>query len=96
MFVGVRAAFCITIRAVAVAVILGSPALALACTLIAVPKADGAQHKIYFTKFLKEDNSSGKFKKCRIVTKAEAGTQTFFVTPFRQDASVVVHKDNWP
>ncbi len=78
------------------AVVLGSPALALACTLVSVGKADGAKHKIYFTKFLKEDNSGGKFKKCRIVTKSEAGTETFFVTPFRQDASVVVHKDNWP
>jgi hypothetical protein len=78
--------------------ILLSPASSFAadCTLLAVNKAEGATHRVYFTKFAKEDNSGGKFKKCRIVTKAESGTQTFYVTPFRQDATVTVHKDNWP
>jgi len=69
---------------------------AVLCTLLAVTKPEEAQHKVYFTKFLKEDNTGGKYKKCRIVTTREPGTETFFVTPFRQDATIVVHKDNWP
>ena len=75
---------------------IASTAWAAECTLLSVPKPDGAKHKVYFTKFLKEDNTGGRYKKCRIVTKAEAGTESFFVTPFRQDATLVVHKDNWP
>jgi hypothetical protein len=66
------------------------------CTLVAVDHAEGAKLKVYFTKFIKEDNSGGKYKACRIVHKAEKDSLTFFVTPFRQDATVVVHKSNWP
>lgn len=91
MVVVMRAAICFTL-----AVIVLSAQPAWACTLLSVKKAEEAKHKVYFTKFTKEDNTGGKYKKCRIVTKAEAGTETFFVTPFRQDATVVVHKDNWP
>jgi hypothetical protein len=73
-----------------------SPAFASPCTLAAVDKPDRAQIKVYFTKFIQEDNSGGKYKDCRIVAKLEKDTVTFFVTPFRQDATVVVHKSNWP
>ena len=90
MFDSMRAAICIAFLAFA------QGAFAADCTLIPVKKPEEAQHKVYFTKFLKEDNTGGRYKKCRIVTKAENGTETFFVTPFRQDATVVVHKDNWP
>jgi hypothetical protein len=83
MFIGVRG----------VATMLSGAAL---CTLLSVNKPEEAQHRVYFTKFQKEDNTGGKYKNCRIVTKKEAGTETFFVTPFRQDATLVVHKDNWP
>lgn len=66
------------------------------CTLLLSPKAETAQHKVYFTKFKKEDNTGGRYKKCRIVTSPEPGTETFFVTPFRQDATLIVHPSNWP
>lgn len=66
------------------------------CSLLAVDKPESAKLRVYFTKFAKEDNSGGKYKSCRMVTKAQADTTTFFITPFRQDANLVVHKDNWP
>lgn len=66
------------------------------CTLLQASKPEEARLKVYFTKFLKEDTSGGKYKSCRIVKKVEAGTVTYFVTPFRQDATVVVHETNWP
>jgi hypothetical protein len=66
------------------------------CTLLAVDKAENAKHRVYFTKFQKEDTSQGRYKRCRLVTKADKGTETFFVTPFRQEATLIVHRDNWP
>lgn len=80
----------------ALALFASSPALATPCTLLAVDKPTDAKLKIYFTRFPKEDNTGGKYKQCRIVKKAEDGTTTFFVTPFRQDATDVVHESNWP
>jgi hypothetical protein len=71
-------------------------AAAAPCSLLAVAKPDQAKHRVYFTKFVKEDTSGGKYKACRIVQKADAGTETFYVTPFRQEATIVVHKSNWP
>jgi hypothetical protein len=66
------------------------------CKLQSVDKPEKAQLKVYFTKFTQEDNTSGKYKACRIVAKADKDTITFYITPFRQDATVVVHKSNWP
>jgi hypothetical protein len=71
-------------------------ALAAECVLFEAPKADGADLKVYFTKFPQEDTSKGAYKGCRIVKKAEPGAKGFFITPFRQDATVVVHRSNWP
>jgi hypothetical protein len=73
-----------------------SAALAARCTLLPVKKASEAALVVYFTRFLTEDKTEGKYKICRVVKKAETGTQTFFVTPFRQDANLVVHESNWP
>ena len=67
--------------------------LALACKLTKVADAKSAELKVYFTRFPKEDTTGGKYKACKIVR--DGGTP-FFVTPFRQDATVVVHPDNWP
>ena len=66
---------------------------ALACKLTKVNDAKGAQLKVYFTRFPKEDTTGGKYKACKLV---KSGGTTFFVTPFRQDATVVVHAENWP
>jgi hypothetical protein len=86
------------VRAVLIALLLALPdaAAAASCTLLEHPKAEGAKLKVFFTRFAREDTSGGKFKGCRLVTKAEAETVRFFVTPFRQDADVVVHTENWP
>jgi hypothetical protein len=78
------------------ALLATSPAVATACTLLAVDKPEAAKLKVYFTRFPKEDTTGGKYKQCRLVKKPEADTATFFVTPFRQDATVVVHAANWP
>lgn len=75
---------------------LALPGLASACTLFGVPSAGEAQLKVFFTRFESEDNTGGKYRKCRIVKKRDGGAQTFFITPFRQDANVVVLKENWP
>jgi hypothetical protein len=85
-------------RAALVALLLALPDVAAAagCTLLEQPRAEGAKLKVFFTRFAREDTSGGKFKECRLVTRAEAETLRFFVTPFRQDADVVVHADNWP
>jgi len=74
-----------------------APAAALAadCTLLKVAKGK-ADLVVYFTKFVEEDKTGGRYKRCKIVKKAREGTQTFRITPFRQDASVVVHRSNWP
>lgn len=80
------------------ALLLGwsTSAEAAECLLLASSKAEGAELKVYFTKFAQEDTTKGAYKACRIVKKAEPGAKTFFITPFRQDANVVVHRDNWP
>lgn len=71
-------------------------ALAAECTLLERPPGEKAELVVYFTRFEKEDASGGAYKKCRLVRKAQEGTQTFVVTQFRQDATVVVHRSNWP
>lgn len=75
---------------------LAAPSLASACSLFAVPSAAEAELKVYFTRFESEDNTGGKYRKCRILKKREKDSKTFFVTPFRQDANVVVVRENWP
>lgn len=74
-----------------------APSLASAepCSLLS--RAKGSVDLIvYFTKFPAEDETGGKYKKCRLVSKPGPGTKTFRVTPFRRDANVVVHRSNWP
>jgi len=72
------------------------PAQASRCTLMKVSSADKAELRVYFTRFTKEDSTGGRYKKCRLVKRSNAGTQTFFITPFRKDAGVIVHPSNWP
>ncbi len=73
-----------------------TPALAQGeCTLLQKAKGD-ADLIVYFTKFRAEDKTGGRYRKCRIVTKAGKGTQTFRLTPFRRDANLVVLRSNWP
>lgn len=74
---------------------LPTAALAAPCTLMAKAQG-GVDLTVYFTKFAAEDKTSGRYKTCRIVTKGTQGTKTFRITPFRQDANVVVLKGNWP
>lgn len=74
----------------------GAPSLAGACTLFQVQSAGEAKLKVFFTRFESEDKTGGKYKKCRIVKKKDEKSETFFITPFRQDATVVVHRENWP
>jgi hypothetical protein len=78
---------------VVIALLLSPSGIALACKLTKVADAKSAELKVYFTRFPKEDTTGGKYKACRIV---KDGGTAFFVTPFRQDATVVVHPDNWP
>ena len=73
-----------------------SSARAEPCTLIPAAKGEKADLLVYFTKFVEEDATKGKYRQCRIVATKAAGTRTFVVTPFRQDATVVVHRSNWP
>ncbi|MBI2375321.1 MAG: hypothetical protein HYV07_15100 [Deltaproteobacteria bacterium] len=80
-----------------VAFVLAALASAVAhaeCRLRAVDRADSAKIIVFFTKFEKEDTSGGRYRSCRIVTSGDA--ETFYVTPFRKGASVVVHESNWP
>ena len=51
---------------------------------------------VFFTKFPGEDKSGGRYKTCKLVDKLTDGTDTFMVTPFRPDATLVVHPSNWP
>ena len=71
-------------------------AFAEECTLVEAKTPGEAQLRVYFTKFATEDRTDGKYKKCRIVAKATAATQTYHVTQFRRDANVVVLRANWP
>ena len=66
------------------------------CTLYRVESSQNAELLVYFTRFAKEDNTAGQYKKCRVVKKKEPTSKTFFVTPFRRDANVVVLEQNWP
>jgi hypothetical protein len=77
----------------ALVLVLASAPAAVACTLTKVATPKEAELRVYFTRFPKEDATGGKYKKCKIV---KSGGTTFFVTPFRQDANLVVHEDNWP
>lgn len=81
-----------------VGLILSLPApdaLAADCTLVSVAKGK-ADLVVYFTKFREEDKTAGKYKACKLVSKKRPGSKSFRVTPFRQDATVVVHRSNWP
>ena len=71
-------------------------AQAAPCTLMVVSKQTKADLVVYFTKFVEEDRTKGQFRKCRVVRAKNSDTRTYRVTPFRQDASVVVHRKNWP
>jgi len=75
------------------------PSSALAeCSLFEVQKIEDADMTVYFTKFPGEDESQGRFVDCVIVDpdEADAYTQAFWVSPFRQDADWVVHPSNFP
>ena len=82
----------------ALTLLLVAPASALAerCILREVGAKDDAKHKVFFTKFPKEDTSGGRFKTCKIVKSPAESSETFVITPFRQDATVIVHPSNWP
>lgn len=69
---------------------------ATGCTLVEVPENAAPKLRVYFTKFPTEDNTAGRYKKCRIVKQPAEGGETFSVTPFRQDANLIVHPSNWP
>lgn len=75
---------------------LAWPHIATACTLQKAKSAKAASLVVYFTKFAREDKTGGKYKRCRIVKDAQPDTKKFHVTPFRQDANVVVLRANWP
>jgi hypothetical protein len=66
------------------------------CSLFQVEAPSDADHVVYFTRFVEEDDSEGQFEECRIVRRRDDATDTYYVTPFRQDATVVVHRDRWP
>lgn len=61
-----------------------------------VDSRDAAQLVVFFTKFPGEDKTDGRYKSCKLVKSKQDGTETFFVTPFRPDAKLVVHPSNWP
>jgi len=71
-------------------------AWAAPCTLVRVEDKSQARLVVFFTKFPGEDKSEGRYKACKIVPKAVEGSETFLVTPFRPDATLVVHPSNWP
>lgn len=81
--------------ALAALLLTGAPARAEEpCTLMEVTAQ--AELVVFFTKFPKEDQTGGRYAKCRRVKKKVVGTITYRVTPFRPDATVVVHPANWP
>ena len=77
---------------------IGAPlsAAAAPCTLMRVDQREAAKLIVFFTKFEGEDKTEGRYKACKLVRTQEPGTETFFVTPFRPDATVVVHPSAWP
>lgn len=79
----------------AFALIAPAAARAQDCTLVRVDKGK-ADLVVYFTKFREEDKTRGRYKSCKIVSKKRPGSKSFKITPFRQDATVVVHRSNWP
>jgi hypothetical protein len=78
--------------------LLMAPTVATAsgCTLIRVSTRDEATFRVYFTRFAQEDKSAGKYKKCRIVKTPVADSKTFLITPFRQDANLIILRSSWP
>lgn len=80
----------------ALTISLPIPAAGAGCTLQRVSAPKGADLRVYFTRFPSEDTSNGKYAACKIVKAKKAETKTFYVTPFRQDATVVVLRKNWP
>lgn len=92
-----RLAGCLAVIGVGV-VGIGAPlsASAAPCTLMRVEQREAAQLIVFFTKFAGEDKTDGKYKACRLVKAKVEGTEAFFVTPFRPDATLVVHPSNWP
>jgi hypothetical protein len=86
------------LRALVPFVLIGAPipAAAAPCTLMRVEQRDAAKLIVFFTKFEGEDKTEGRYKACKLVKVKEDGTETFFVTPFRPDATVVVHPTRWP
>ncbi len=77
---------------------IGAPlrATAAPCTLMRVEQREAAQVIVFFTKFAGEDKTDGRYKACKLVKTKVEGTEAFFVTPFRPDATLVVHPSNWP
>jgi hypothetical protein len=72
-----------------------SPALA-ECKLHRAQSPAEAKLIVFFTRFETEDKTGGKYKRCRLLAKAEPGSEAFVITEFRKDANVVVHRSNWP
>lgn len=66
------------------------------CELYEVDDARDAELVVYFTKFLDQDETDGSFRDCVLVDEPTDTSQAFYVTLFRQDATVVVHPSNWP
>ena len=73
-----------------------NPAQAADCTLVHVSSADTPSLRVYFTRFAREDKTGGKYKKCRIVKTPAEDSKTFLITPFRQDANLIVLRSRWP
>ncbi|MGF1511373.1 MAG: hypothetical protein ACFB9M_17925 [Myxococcota bacterium] len=72
------------------------PSVSEACTLMRVERIEEASHRVYFTRFKREDDSEGRFRACRLVQHPSQDTETYYVTPFRQDSTVIVHPSQWP
>lgn len=80
----------------AVLLLFPIPASATTCTLMRVKSAAKADLKVFFTRFEKEDRTGGRYRRCKLVTAKQDGTRTFLITPFRQDANLIVLRKNWP
>ena len=73
-----------------------APTNAAPCRLHKVAEVADANIIVYFTRFKREDQTDGRYRKCRVVSQCRQDCTRFFVTRFRQDATVVVHRSNWP